>query len=297
MRYAERALALCERLRPRRPARPGAVLPRQRPAGPGRPRRPRRHRARDRPRRRRGAAWRRGCACYVNAAGSAYRAGRFADAERYVAAGLRLAADGEFAAGRYRLHLTSAAVSASEGDWDRAVAELRGLVTGPGEPGVMALLARSLLARLLARRGDPAGGAVLAEALRDPGRGRQLRRRPARGRAGGGRLAHRDARRGAVDRAARRGAGRAVRAHRDARRAVRVPAPGRARRRPARRMPRARGRRRWPDDGRRGRRVGGARRALRAGGRAGLAGRRRRGPRGRPGHPGRPRRDADRPRA
>jgi tetratricopeptide (TPR) repeat protein len=105
---------------------------------------------------------------YVNAAGSAYRAGRPHDAKRYVAAGLRLAADGEFAAGQYRLHLTSAAVSASSGDWDRAIAELRQLVTSPGKPGVMALLARSVLARLLARRGDPEAGSVLDEALRDP---------------------------------------------------------------------------------------------------------------------------------
>ena len=106
---------------------------------------------------------------YVNAAGSAYRSGRLAEADRYVAAGLRLAADGEFAAGEYRLHLTSAAVAASRGDWDRAVAGLRRLVTGPGEPGVMALLARALLARVLARRGDPGAGAVLAEALESPG--------------------------------------------------------------------------------------------------------------------------------
>jgi hypothetical protein len=105
---------------------------------------------------------------YVNAAGSAYRAGRFADARAYVATGLSLAADGEFAAGRYRLHLTSAAVSASEGAWDAAVAELRELVTSPGKPGVMAVLARSLLARLLARRGDPGCVDVLAEALDDP---------------------------------------------------------------------------------------------------------------------------------
>jgi DNA-binding SARP family transcriptional activator/tetratricopeptide (TPR) repeat protein len=105
---------------------------------------------------------------YVNAAGSAYRAGRLHDAQRYVTAGLRLAADGEFAAGQYRLHLTSAAVSASAGDWDRAIAELRDLVTSPGKPGVMALLARSLLARLLARRGDPESSTVLEEALRNP---------------------------------------------------------------------------------------------------------------------------------
>jgi DNA-binding SARP family transcriptional activator len=104
---------------------------------------------------------------YVNAAGSAYRAGRPHDAERYVAAGLRLAADGEFAAGEYRLHLTSAAVSASLGDWDRAITVLRRLVTGPGQPGVMVLLARALLARLLARRGDPGARDELDEALRD----------------------------------------------------------------------------------------------------------------------------------
>jgi DNA-binding SARP family transcriptional activator len=105
---------------------------------------------------------------YVNAAGSAYRAGRPDQAERYAAAGLRLAADGEFAAGEYRLGLTSAAVAASRGDWDRAIAELRRLVTGPGQPGVMGLLARSLLARLLARRGDPSAHDVLDEAMRDP---------------------------------------------------------------------------------------------------------------------------------
>jgi hypothetical protein len=104
---------------------------------------------------------------YINAAGCAYRAGRFSDAERHVAAGLRLAADGEFASGRYRLRLTSAAVSASRGAWELAIAQLREVVSGPGTPGVMAVLARSLLARLLARRGDAESGRVLEEALRD----------------------------------------------------------------------------------------------------------------------------------
>jgi hypothetical protein len=45
---------------------------------------------------------------------------------------------------------------------------LRRLVTDPGQPGVMALLSRSVLARLLARRGDPEANDVLNEALRDP---------------------------------------------------------------------------------------------------------------------------------
>jgi DNA-binding SARP family transcriptional activator/tetratricopeptide (TPR) repeat protein len=106
---------------------------------------------------------------YVNAAGCAYRAGRFADADGYVAEGLRLAADGEFASGRYRLRLTSAAVYASRGAWDQAIVQLRDLVSGPGTPGVMAVLARSLLARLLARRGDPECGQVLSAAVRDAG--------------------------------------------------------------------------------------------------------------------------------
>jgi tetratricopeptide (TPR) repeat protein len=104
---------------------------------------------------------------YVNAAGCAYRAGRFSDADRYVAEGLRLAADGEFASGRYRLRLTSAAVYASRGAWDQAILQLRELVSGPGTPGAMAVLARSLLARLLARRGDAESVRQLDQAVRD----------------------------------------------------------------------------------------------------------------------------------
>ena len=94
---------------------------------------------------------------YVNAAHGAYRSGRFADADRFVAEGLRVAADGEFFAGQYRLRLTAAAVHGSRGEWDRAIADLRALLDSPGEPGVMAALARSILARLLARRGDRRG--------------------------------------------------------------------------------------------------------------------------------------------
>jgi tetratricopeptide (TPR) repeat protein len=106
---------------------------------------------------------------YVNAAGSAYRWGRFADARRYISEGLRLAADGEFAAGEYRLHLTSAAISASAGEWDAAIAGLRELLRGDGRAGLMVPLVRALLARLLARRGESASArAVLAQALADP---------------------------------------------------------------------------------------------------------------------------------
>jgi hypothetical protein len=104
---------------------------------------------------------------YVNAAHGAYRSGRLAEAEKYVAAGLRAAADFEFFAGQYRLRLTAAGVYASRGEWDRAIAELRALLNTAGEPGVMAPLAGSMLARLLARRADSEAGAVLAAAVND----------------------------------------------------------------------------------------------------------------------------------
>jgi hypothetical protein len=106
----------------------------------------------------------------VNAAGSAFRAGRLADLERLVAHGLALADDCEFLAGQYRLRLTRAAARASSGRWDAAIDELEDLVRSPGDPGIMAPLARGVLARLLARRGDPLAGAVLAEAWTDPRR-------------------------------------------------------------------------------------------------------------------------------
>ncbi len=105
---------------------------------------------------------------HVNAAGCAYRCGRMDEAQRLVATGLQLAADTEFAAGEYRLCLTSAAVLCSRGDWDRAVAILRRLVGSRGSPGVMAIFAQSMLARLLARRGDPECVPLLAEAMGNP---------------------------------------------------------------------------------------------------------------------------------
>lgn len=92
--------------------------------------------------------------CLVNAAGGAYRVGRFSLAERYVEQGVRLVDDGEFFAGAYRLRLTRAAVRASAGAWDESISELSELTEVGGEPGIMAPLARSMLARLLARRGD-----------------------------------------------------------------------------------------------------------------------------------------------
>jgi tetratricopeptide (TPR) repeat protein len=89
----------------------------------------------------------------VNAAGAAFRSGRFDVAERYVEHGLQLAKGTEFFSGEYRLSLTRASVRVSRGRWREAEAELRALLTAGGEPGIMEPLARCLLARVLARQG------------------------------------------------------------------------------------------------------------------------------------------------
>jgi DNA-binding winged helix-turn-helix (wHTH) protein/tetratricopeptide (TPR) repeat protein len=104
----------------------------------------------------------------VNASGAAYRAGRFGDAERYVDLGLHLGRDSEFFSGQYRLSLTRACVRASSGRWTEADAELRTLLALNGEPGIMRPLARTVLARLLARQGRHVEAAsVLAPAEGD----------------------------------------------------------------------------------------------------------------------------------
>jgi DNA-binding winged helix-turn-helix (wHTH) protein/tetratricopeptide (TPR) repeat protein len=88
----------------------------------------------------------------VNASGSAFRSGRLEEAERFVDLGLDLAAGAEFFAGEYRLGLTRLTIGAARGEWPRVEHGLDQLIRRPGQPGIMRALARSLLARLLARR-------------------------------------------------------------------------------------------------------------------------------------------------
>ena len=168
----------------------------------------------------------------VSGSGAAYRAGRFEEAEGYVELGLDLARDTEFESGVYRLSLTRACVRASAGRWADAEAELQDLLSRPGEPGIMTPLARSVLARLLARQGrfaDAEGILAPAERAASPDEVRVLgpvvlaatraglavggARRPggagqARPGAPGPRLEHRPARRAEPLPAAGRGGGR-----------------------------------------------------------------------------------------
>ena len=101
----------------------------------------------------------------VNAAGGFFRAGRFDDAERFVALGLDRASSGDFDAGVYRLEMTRAAVMLADGRWDDASDLLADLIARPADPGVMRSLAGAQRARLLARVGRTAeADAVLAQA-------------------------------------------------------------------------------------------------------------------------------------
>ncbi|MFP3899746.1 MAG: AAA family ATPase [Acidimicrobiia bacterium] len=107
----------------------------------------------------------------VNASGAAYRAARFDEAERYVEVGLQLGKDAEFASGEYRLALTRASVRFSRGRWLQARRELEALVGQGGEPGIMGPLARSVLARLVARQGEHAAAATVLEPALDAAAG------------------------------------------------------------------------------------------------------------------------------
>jgi tetratricopeptide (TPR) repeat protein len=107
----------------------------------------------------------------VNASGAAYRAARFDEAERYVEVGLQLGKDAEFASGEYRLALTRASVRFSRGRWAQARPELEALLAQGGEPGIMGPLARSVLARLLARQGEHAAATAVLEPALDAAAG------------------------------------------------------------------------------------------------------------------------------
>jgi hypothetical protein len=90
---------------------------------------------------------------------------------RSVEIGLQLGKDAEFASGEYRLALTRASVRFSRGRWAQACPELEALLAQGGEPGIMGPLARSVLARVLARQGDHATAAAVLEPALDAAAG------------------------------------------------------------------------------------------------------------------------------
>jgi len=92
----------------------------------------------------------------VNAAGATARLGRIDDAELHIEHGLTVAAENELHAVEARLTLTRAVMRMTTGAWDDAVDLLRAVIERGDDPGIMRALARALLARIQARRGQAA---------------------------------------------------------------------------------------------------------------------------------------------
>jgi hypothetical protein len=68
---------------------------------------------------------------------------------------------------RLSVALTLEAVHVARGQWAEAEAGLRDLIDRAGEPGIMRPLARAVLARVLARRGDDTGADAVSGACSD----------------------------------------------------------------------------------------------------------------------------------
>jgi len=94
-----------------------------------------------------------------------YRLGRFAELDEPLADGLAYARQYGFASHEYNLEAHRCMLLTLRGRWDEAEAGLRRLLAGE-DPGVLASFGLSALGRLLARKGDPAAGALLERAWR-----------------------------------------------------------------------------------------------------------------------------------
>ncbi len=199
------------------------------------------------------------------------RAGRLDELEYAARDGLRFARERGFWSHAYNLEVQRCTALVRRGRWDRAAGELRALIDGVEDPGMLISYSVPWLGRVLARQGDPEAAAMLVRRLgAGPPPAAAARRRLRRDRAGrvgvaGGRARHR--RRGRRGAAAPHGA---PRRRPLPRRAAAPPRPRRPPGRAVRRLPGAVGVGSARRLARRGRRLGGGRRPLRAGARAGL---------------------------
>jgi len=88
----------------------------------------------------------------------------YEDAAALLEEGLAFAADRELENNRNYMTAELAWLHFDRGDWSRAEAECRWVLTRPQSPGITTLPALITLARLQVRRGDPEAAATLAEA-------------------------------------------------------------------------------------------------------------------------------------
>jgi DNA-binding CsgD family transcriptional regulator/tetratricopeptide (TPR) repeat protein len=100
---------------------------------------------------------------YTNLVEGLYRLGRFSELDGPLADGLAYAREYGFASHEYNLEAHRCMLLTLRGRWDEAEAGLRRLLAAD-DPGVLASFGLSALGRLLARKGDPAAGALLERA-------------------------------------------------------------------------------------------------------------------------------------
>ena len=102
---------------------------------------------------------------YTNLSEVLYRYGRWTELDRLLGEALEFTLDRGFRSHAYNLEVHRCLLLARRGDWDAAEDGLRALIRSVEDPGtLMHLYSAPSLGRLLARRGDPAAGEILAGA-------------------------------------------------------------------------------------------------------------------------------------
>jgi DNA-binding CsgD family transcriptional regulator len=103
---------------------------------------------------------------YYNLAEGVWRLGRYAEALGFIEQGEAYARDRDFPVHAYMFEARRCRWWAMQGRWGEAVAGLRELVEGRGDPGMIGRETLPVLARLRVRQGHPDAAALLAECTR-----------------------------------------------------------------------------------------------------------------------------------
>jgi DNA-binding CsgD family transcriptional regulator/tetratricopeptide (TPR) repeat protein len=102
------------------------------------------------------------------------RAGRLDELESAARDGLRFTRERGFWSHAYNLEVQRCTALVRRGHWERAVTELRALIDGVEDPGMLISYSVPWLGRVLARQGDPEAAAMLSGAWEQARRGRLL---------------------------------------------------------------------------------------------------------------------------
>jgi DNA-binding CsgD family transcriptional regulator/tetratricopeptide (TPR) repeat protein len=111
---------------------------------------------------------------YCNLAELLLRMGRLDELERCVREGLNFTRERGFWSHGYNLEVHRCLLLMRRGDWEGAEAGLRALWDRVSDPGMLFAYSAPWLGRLMARRGDPAAGPLLAEAWEQAQRSRLI---------------------------------------------------------------------------------------------------------------------------